>query len=280
VKRSRQKLKSIQENSKEVEEEKRNNESSNQALKLLKENQNFSIRSEGLVPNIVKSCCKYISENGLHLVGIFRVESSKKRIKELKETFDSGKRVNLDEECTKSYTINDVACILKEYLRSLQEPLLTRDLYTSFLLTTRLTSNDEEKAKRRLEIVRHLICLLPIPNRDTLECVLKLLDKVRQNSSVNKMDAFNLAMVFGPTLLKKHKTSLSSSNSSSSNSKLLNDLSLIHSSHVNSDKYNLIDDIDSVIMCTKYLIENQNLIFNVSIFSLSDCVSSNTFFIC
>lgn len=46
-------------------------------------NQNLSIRSEGLVPNIVKSCCKHISDYGLDVVGIFRIDSSKKRIKEV-----------------------------------------------------------------------------------------------------------------------------------------------------------------------------------------------------
>ena len=47
-------------------------------------NQNLSIRCEGLVPNIVKSCCNHINERGLDLVGIFRIDSSKKRIKEVK----------------------------------------------------------------------------------------------------------------------------------------------------------------------------------------------------
>ncbi len=46
-------------------------------------NQNLSIRSEGLVPNIVKSCCGHICEFGLDLVGIFRIDSSKKRIKDV-----------------------------------------------------------------------------------------------------------------------------------------------------------------------------------------------------
>lgn len=46
-------------------------------------NRNLSIRSEGLVPNIVKSCCQHIREYGLDLVGIFRIDSSKKRIKEV-----------------------------------------------------------------------------------------------------------------------------------------------------------------------------------------------------
>lgn len=95
-------------------------------------NQNLSIRSEGLVPNIVKSCCTHISEHGLDLVGIFRIDSSKKRIKEIKEMYDSGKPVAMDEH----FNPNDSACILKEYLRSLPEPLLTRDLYASFLATS------------------------------------------------------------------------------------------------------------------------------------------------
>ncbi len=110
-----------------------NEEKSNEITPaVINNNQNFSIRSEGLVPNIVKSCCRHISEHGLDLVGIFRIESSKKRIKEMKEMFDCGKPIVLDETCSS----NDVACILKEYLRSLQEPLLTRDLYSSFLATT------------------------------------------------------------------------------------------------------------------------------------------------
>jgi hypothetical protein len=47
----------------------------------------------------------------------------------IKEMYDSGREVVLDE----NFNPNDSACILKEYLRSLPEPLLTRDLYSSFL---------------------------------------------------------------------------------------------------------------------------------------------------
>lgn len=233
----------------ENEEESETSRSSSITKQTVINNQSLSIRSEGLVPNIVKSCCKHISEHGLDVVGIFRIDSSKKRIKEIKELFDSGKQVNFDD----SYTANDVACILKEYLRSLPEPLLTCDLYAGFLATTRV--NDPRK---RLELVRQLICLLPAPNRDTLQVLLKLLDKVRAyavpievNSEIlggNKMDAFNLAMVFAPNLLKRHKLSQMSSNSK------MGDLN---------DKYSLVDDIDAVITCTKFLIEQQNEIFKI-----------------
>lgn len=129
--RSRLPLSSIEETEKPSEQQ-TPAVSSSPSLVLTSNNQNLAIRSEGLVPNIVKQCCRYITEHGLDTVGIFRIESSKKRIKELRELFDSGKQVNLDA----SFNANDVACILKEYLRSLHEPLLTRELYSSFLATT------------------------------------------------------------------------------------------------------------------------------------------------
>lgn len=109
--------------------------------------------------------------------------------------------------------------------------------------------------------------MLPVPNRDTLELILKLLDKLRQHAQPvfgadgqqiggNKMDSFNLAMVFGPNLLKKHTNNATSSKSSASNSSA----SSAHHHDVMSgaDKFNLIDDIDAVISVTKYLIENNS----------------------
>lgn len=45
--------------------------------------------------------------------------------------FDSGQ----DVELTDDMNPHDVACLLKEFFRSLPEPLLTRDLYHPFLAT-------------------------------------------------------------------------------------------------------------------------------------------------
>ena len=46
--------------------------------------------------------------------------------------YDSGKDVVLDDQ----FNPNDSACILKEYLRSLPDTLLTGDLYSSFLIAS------------------------------------------------------------------------------------------------------------------------------------------------
>jgi len=51
---------------------------------------------------------------------------------QLRHEFDSGRHVHLTED---QHVVHDVASLLKEFLRDLPDPLLTRDLYTAFLAT-------------------------------------------------------------------------------------------------------------------------------------------------
>ena len=50
---------------------------------------------------------------------------------QLREEFDQGWEVHLDEE----HSVHDVAALLKEFLRDMPDPLLTRELYTAFINT-------------------------------------------------------------------------------------------------------------------------------------------------
>ncbi|XP_010011449.1 PREDICTED: rho GTPase-activating protein 6, partial [Nestor notabilis] len=143
----------------------------------------------------------------LQTVGIFRVGSSKKRVRQLREEFDRGIDVVLDEE----HSIHDVAALLKEFLRDMPDPLLTRELYTPFI-NTLLLEPDEQ-----LSTLQLLIYLLPPCNCDTLHRLLQFLstvaghaedttDKDGQEITGNKMTSLNLATIFGPNLLHKQKS--------------------------------------------------------------------------
>lgn len=83
------------------------------------------------VPAIVTACINHLENYGLHTTGIFRVSTSLKRIRQLREDLDSGKDVQFGED----HSPHDVAALLKEFLRDLPEPLLCRDLYQAFLKT-------------------------------------------------------------------------------------------------------------------------------------------------
>ncbi|XP_059183940.1 rho GTPase-activating protein 6-like [Centropristis striata] len=160
------------------------------------------------VPRVVDSCCQHIEKYGLQTVGIFRVGSSKKRVRQLREEFDRGVDVQLDEE----HSVHDVAALLKEFLRDMPDPLLTKELYTAFINTTLLDSDEQQN------VTQLLVYLLPACNSDTLHRLLEFLstvadhahdqqDKEGQEITGNKMTSLNLATIFGPNLLHKQKNS-------------------------------------------------------------------------
>ncbi|XP_008287620.1 rho GTPase-activating protein 6 isoform X2 [Stegastes partitus] len=160
------------------------------------------------VPRVVDSCCQHIEKYGLQTVGIFRVGSSKKRVRQLREEFDRGIDVQLDEE----HSVHDVAALLKEFLRDMPDPLLTKELYTAFINTTLLDSDEQQS------VTQLLVYLLPACNSDTLHRLLEFLstvadhahdqqDKDGQEITGNKMTSLNLATIFGPNLLHKQKSS-------------------------------------------------------------------------
>ncbi|KAF6199316.1 hypothetical protein GE061_007342 [Apolygus lucorum] len=155
------------------------------------------------VPNLVSACLNHLQSH-LNTLGIFRVSSSKKRVRQLREEFDLGKELRLeDEQCP-----HDVATLLKEYFRDLPDPLLCKDLYHAFIQTQRIRN-------RRLqhEAMQHLLQLLPVANRDTLLSLLTFLALVASHCddhkdpdsgewvSGNRMDSTNLATLFAPNIL-------------------------------------------------------------------------------
>ncbi|CAG0886768.1 unnamed protein product [Cyprideis torosa] len=155
-----------------------------------------------LVPKIVQQCIKYLEANGLHTVGIFRVGPSRKRVRELREDLDHGR----DLSPSGHHCPHDVAAIMKEYFRDLPDPLLTKELYQAFIHTQRVL-----QASLQVQILRGLIQLLPPCNQDTLECLLRFLNKVSRNADDirtragdfivgNKMDSHNLATLFAPNV--------------------------------------------------------------------------------
>ncbi|KAM8899040.1 rho GTPase-activating protein 36 isoform 2-T4 [Spinachia spinachia] len=158
------------------------------------------------VPQVLERCCSHIEAHGLQTVGIFRVGSSKKRVRQLLEDFDRGVDVQLDEE----HSVHDVAALLKEFLRDLPDPLLPLELYAAFLHAHLLKGADQ------LQYLQHLLYLLPPCNCDTLLRLLHLLHTVQNyaQDSVgttdeeipgNKMTAANLAVIFGPNLLQRER---------------------------------------------------------------------------
>ncbi|KAK3927087.1 Rho GTPase-activating protein 6 [Frankliniella fusca] len=155
------------------------------------------------VPHVVTTCLRHLTTNGLHTLGIFRVSSSKKRVRQLREEFDGGQEASLDDDLCP----HDVATLLKEYFRDLPDPLLCRDLYQAFVQTQRIRNR-----RLQAEALQHLVQLLPPAHRDTLHSLLVFLGEVARNAADrrgetgewlvgNRMDSSNLATLFAPNIL-------------------------------------------------------------------------------
>ncbi|CAL8147844.1 unnamed protein product [Orchesella dallaii] len=145
-----------------------------------------------MVPSLIQHCVNEVEIRGLDTVGLYRVPGPEKEVKDLKEKFLRGKGVpNLAR-----YDIHAICGCIKDFLRSLQEPLVGRWMWRDFAVAAELS----DAKKRQAEMRRIVDEDLPAPNQDTLAFMLLHMQKVAECPEV-KMPVGNLAKVFGPTIV-------------------------------------------------------------------------------
>ncbi|KAG7211007.1 hypothetical protein KM043_016375 [Ampulex compressa] len=144
-----------------------------------------------MVPSLVVHCINEVELRGMSEQGLYRVNGGSVEVKCLKEKFLKGKGApNLSE-----VDISTICSTLKDFLRSLREPLITVGLWADFVRATTITDKQDADAA-----LYQAISELPQPNRDTLAFLILHLQRV-SSSPECKMPISNLAKVFGPTLV-------------------------------------------------------------------------------
>ncbi|KAL2078540.1 hypothetical protein ACEWY4_026225 [Coilia grayii] len=153
------------------------------------------------VPLIIQKCVAEIEKRGLKVVGLYRLCGSAAVKKELRDAFERDSAVvTLNEELYPD--INVITGILKDYLRELPSPLITRTLYEVVLeaMSLRPAFRSDADAQRCQSTVSLLQCL-PEPEKATLTLLLDHLSLVASFCDSNRMTCQNLAVCFGPVLL-------------------------------------------------------------------------------
>jgi hypothetical protein len=92
--------------------------------------------------------------------------------------------------------VHVIASVLKAYLRSLPEPLLTYRFYAEFMSIAQITNDQQRKAA-----ILNVIHQLPEGNYNNLKYLMKFLSKLSEKSQQNKMSTQNIAIVMSPNLL-------------------------------------------------------------------------------
>ncbi|XP_065069336.1 rho GTPase-activating protein 45-like [Rhopilema esculentum] len=166
------------------------------------------------IPLIMEKCITEIDLRCLEVKGIYRVSGVKTKVEALSQQFETaGSAVDL--QSTHPHLITSV---LKLYLRELPEPLMTFDLYNDFIQIAKDSSGlkftrkenseveyDEDNDVKCENIIRRLHeCVLKLPHANyfTLVRLMKHLKRVANNDTFNQMSCNNIAIIFGPNLLR------------------------------------------------------------------------------
>ncbi|XP_049912567.1 rho GTPase-activating protein 21-like isoform X2 [Epinephelus moara] len=149
------------------------------------------------VPLIVEVCCKLVEERGLEYTGIYRVPGNNAAISNMQEELNNKGMNDIDIQDDKWRDLNVISSLLKSFFRKLPEPLFTNEKYADFI-----DANRTEDPVERLKVLKRLLHELPDHHYETLKFLSAHLKTVAENSEKNKMEPRNLAIVFGPTLVR------------------------------------------------------------------------------
>ncbi|KAM4584588.1 rho GTPase-activating protein 7 isoform 2-T2 [Odontesthes bonariensis] len=146
------------------------------------------------LPQGIQQAMRYLRNQCLDQVGLFRKSGVKSRIQALRQMNEAsgadGGGVNYEGQ-----SAYDVADMLKQYFRDLPEPLLTSKLSETFLQIYQYMPKE-----LRLQATRAAVLLLPDENREALRTLLCLLADVTASVAENQMTPTNLAVCLAPSL--------------------------------------------------------------------------------
>uniref|UniRef100_A0A8C4H862 SLIT-ROBO Rho GTPase-activating protein 1 n=1 Tax=Dicentrarchus labrax TaxID=13489 RepID=A0A8C4H862_DICLA len=136
----------------------------------------------------------FYEASGLQHQGIFRVSGSQVEVNDIKNSFERGNDPLIDEES--NHDINSVAGVLKLYFRGLENPLFPKERFNDLISCVRI-----ENMYERAQCIRKILLGVPRATLVVMRYLFAFLNHLSQYSDENMMDAGNLAIVFGPTLL-------------------------------------------------------------------------------
>lgn len=145
----------------------------------------------------VRRCINYIETKAVTQEGVYRTVGSNIQVQKLLNSFfDPIHPGDVDLQNT-DWDEKTITSALKFYLRSLSEPLMTYSLHRHLISAAKADNLDF-----RLSEIHTLVYKLPEKNREMLELLIKHLVNVCSHSEDNLMTPSNMAVIFGPTLMR------------------------------------------------------------------------------
>ncbi|XP_030047522.1 rho GTPase-activating protein 10 [Microcaecilia unicolor] len=145
---------------------------------------------------IVRKCICAVEARGINDQGLYRVVGVSSKVQRLLSLL-MDKTEDTDLEGSVEWEVKTITSALKQYLRSLPEPLMTYELHGEFIVPAKCGSPES-----RVNAIHYLVHKLPEKNRDMLGMLVQHLSNVSDHAKRNLMTVANLGVVFGPTLMR------------------------------------------------------------------------------
>jgi hypothetical protein len=156
----------------------------------------FCERTRTNVPQFLVHFMEHIEKHGLDIVGLYRLSGNAASVQKLRCLVEQDQPYDLDD--SEWADINIVTGCLKLYFRELPDPLVPACRFKGFIDAIKTATTPAQ----RVAAIAAQVKELPKFNYCTLIALITHLRRVMDNAVVNKMYSQNVAIVFGPTLLR------------------------------------------------------------------------------
>ncbi|XP_042253013.1 rac GTPase-activating protein 1 isoform X2 [Thunnus maccoyii] len=154
--------------------------------------ESFAPMKNPRVPQLIVECVTEIERRGLQERGLYRVPGGERLVRDLRDRFLQGKTPLM---LSRVQDVHVLCGLLKDFLRTLKEPLVTFKLHRTFMEAAEMSDEDGSTAA-----IFQAVAELPKTNKDTLAFLMLHFHKVMKSPRC-QMDQNNLSRVFGPTLV-------------------------------------------------------------------------------
>ncbi|KAF6717088.1 T-cell activation Rho GTPase-activating protein [Oryzias melastigma] len=150
------------------------------------------------LPKPIMDLLVQLRKKGPSTEGVFRKPCNNKNMKDIREQLNCRAEVDLED-----LPVVLIVGLLKSFLKELPGSLLRSDLYSKWM-----TALNNEDAQQRTQEITKVVDELPAANKLLLQYLICVLHHILESADINKMDAHNLAVCIGPTLLQLDDTPL------------------------------------------------------------------------
>ncbi|XP_069599646.1 protein FAM13A isoform X2 [Ranitomeya imitator] len=152
------------------------------------------LHKEGLVmngvPAVVWSVVEYLRSEGMTQEGLFRINGNVKVVEQLRVKYENGEQVTLPEDGD----VHSAASLLKLFLREMPDGVISTAMLPRFIQIYQESGSDAHRENGLKELIKEL----PDTHYTLLKYLCHFLTQLVQHRTENKMNVYNLAMVFGP----------------------------------------------------------------------------------